>query len=265
MGRRLRAVIAAALAAGTTAACAAAVAGTAEGFPVPASARLFGATRPAWADCSRVDTGGLGRLLAVDVPAGHADRKPLDPATPNLTWARCTGRAPSALTGVPGTGPMVWIISFATSQAATSEGGRLDIGDQGDGWRELRRSGRLGDARAEVWLDTHESDHETLLVITVIDPTTGRPAAQCGLGSVRGALADEAADWCLRAVAGQLTRPWLTASPSASLSDSPSPSGSPSGSPSESPSPSGSPSATGSPSVTGSPSASPAVTAPSAT
>jgi hypothetical protein len=196
------------------AACAAPVAGTGSEAPVPLGTRVF-ANRPAAADCSKVDMTGLARVSAVSPPTGQAGLIRVDPAKPDLVWATCTGRStpeespgasPSPTAAAASSGELVWLVSFATSEAATSDSERMATTETESGFRALVRPARLGDAKAQVVMDVHADDHQTLLVVTVFDPRTGRPAAKCGLAAAKGEYADEAANWCLQQLSTQLMR-----------------------------------------------------------
>jgi hypothetical protein len=196
------------------AACAAPVAGTGSQAPVPPGTQVF-ATRPQSADCSRVDMAGLRDLSAVAPPAAQQALVPLE-ADPELKWATCVGLqevadpspSPSGTASASPKGQQaVWLLSFATSEAATSEEERMSTRETASGFRALVRPARLGNAKAEVLMDVRAEDHQTLLVVTVFDPRTGRPAAKCGLAAARGDRADDAANWCLRQLSDQLLRP----------------------------------------------------------
>jgi hypothetical protein len=109
---------------------------------------------------------------------------------------------------------MVW---FATSAAATSAKARENpLAGQAD-VRMIDRSTTLGDAPATVTLGVHASDHQTMVMVTVYDPTTHRSAAECGIASVPGEAADDAAQWCLQTISEQLLhRPLGAVSPTTS-------------------------------------------------
>lgn len=209
------------------AACAAPEAGTGVQAPVPPGTRIF-ASRPASADCGRIDMSGLEKFSAVTPPAGQAGVIHVDVSNPDLVWASCTGR--SAPDESPGASPsstansaasggsLVWLVSFATSEDATTDSERMNTSETESGFRALVRPARLGDARAEVVMDVHADDHQTLLVVTVFDPRTGRPAAKCGLAAAKGEYADEAANWCLQQLSAQLLRRGATATAAPSSS-----------------------------------------------
>jgi len=256
--------------------CGVPVAGTGPDAAVPLDAHVFGAQRPTWADCSRVDLAGLGEISAIEVPAGTAQLELLDPKRPELSWARCVGLTEATSTDQ---GKVVWLVSFATSTDATTDADRVpQLGPQ-PSMRALTRPARLGDARAEVLLDVHADTHDTVVFVTVYDPQTQRAAASCAIAQARGDEADRAADWCLKTVADQLAKPWrkrptpspsVTGSGSASGSAAASGSAEASGSPSPSPSPSStsggaSPTASGPASPTGAGRATVTVTVPGPT
>jgi hypothetical protein len=195
------------LAVAALAACGAPVAGAGASAPVPSGTTVFAASRPSSADCSQVDLGQLNQFSAVSVPKGKAELKEVD-SRPDRIWASCVGRSPvaRAADGSVSGGDVVWLLSFATSAAASSDSQRMPTNETADGFRTLVRPARLGDAQAQVVMDVHADDHQTLLVVTVFDPQTGRPAARCGLAAARGERADDAANWCLKALSVQLLR-----------------------------------------------------------
>ena len=236
------------LAGALLAACGAPVAGTGPEAAVPLDAHVFGTQRPSWPDCSKVDVAALGELSRLEIPAGTAQLELLDPKRPELTWGRCVGLTPltQAADGSVTGGATVWFVSFATSPEATTNDERVPSMAPAPSMRALVRPARLGDARAEVLLDVHADTHDTVVLVTVFDPGTGRAAATCAVASARGDEAERVADWCLKSVADQLAKPWLKRpTPSPSASRSPSASGSPSGS--------GAPSGSGSPSAPAAP------------
>ncbi|HEY6793418.1 MAG TPA: hypothetical protein VI248_01905 [Kineosporiaceae bacterium] len=189
------------------AACGGPVAGTGSDAPVPPGTPVFGPYRPSTADCGRINLADLNQLSAVSVPEATAERKVVE-SRPDRIWASCVGRTPlsRASDGSVSGGDVVWLVSFATSPAATSDSERMSTRETSSGFRTLVRSARLGDAQAQVVMDVHQDDHQTLLVVTVFDPQTGRPAARCGLAAARGDRAEDAVDWCLKAVSDQLLR-----------------------------------------------------------
>ncbi|HEX2805090.1 MAG TPA: hypothetical protein VHN80_02840, partial [Kineosporiaceae bacterium] len=187
-----------------------------------AGAQLF-ATRPAKADCARVDVGALRQMTGVDEPAPEPVLASQQGEKPSLTWAGCVGWEPAAAAsgaaasgGDPGatdpaTDPaadrrVMWIVSYATSAAASSDKVTENPLVGGQDVRTLIRSTTIGSARAQVQLSVHADDHETLVLVNVFDPATGRAGAQCGITAVPGGRADDVVQWCLNAITGQLVR-----------------------------------------------------------
>jgi hypothetical protein len=185
---------------------------------LPAGARLF-ATRPAKADCARVDVGGLRQMTGVDEPAPEPVLASQRGEKANLTWAGCVGWEPAAAASdaaasgsdAAATDPaasrrVMWIVSYATSSAASSDKVTEDPLLGGQDIKTLTRSATIGSVKAQIQLSVHADDHETLVLVNVFDPITGRAAAQCGITAVPGGRADDVAQWCLQAITGQLVR-----------------------------------------------------------
>jgi hypothetical protein len=202
---------------------------------LPAGTRLF-ASRPETADCSRVDIVALRQISGEDLPAPEPVLAPDDASRPNLTWAGCIGRqttsasqsssasstddpsasprdqTPAAERSSAGTGSqdssgtVVWMVWFATSAAATSDKPRDNpLAGQAD-VRLIDRRTTLADSPADIQLGVHADDHQTLVLVTVEDPGTHRAAAECGVAGVPGDAADDAVQWCLKSISGQLLR-----------------------------------------------------------
>jgi hypothetical protein len=184
---------------------------------LPAGAKLF-ASRPAKADCSQVDVGALRQMTGVDEPAAQPVLASQAGEKANLTWAGCVGWEPAAAASPAASGSdasaadpaadrrVMWIVSYATSSAASSDKVTENPLVGGQDVKTLIRSTTIGSARAQVQLSVHADDHETLVLINVFDPVTGRAGAQCGITSVPGGRADEVVQWCLNAITGQLVR-----------------------------------------------------------
>jgi hypothetical protein len=99
-----------------------------------------------------------------------------------------------------------WIVSWATSSAATTttpfenpEVGQPDV-------RVLTRTTTLADARAVAVLAVHADDHQTTVTVTVYDPASDRDAAECGVATVPGDAADGTVTWCLDTLARLMLR-----------------------------------------------------------
>jgi len=192
------------------------------------------ASPPSSADCSKLDFAGLRALVSDDLPAPRPILTYADPDRKSLTWAGCAGPAsrsgaaaaspspstsPSSSSGASsgsgsssgsaepeGSRTVDWMVRYATTRDAALKDRISDPLGGTKGVRNLVRTAVLGDAPARIHLDVHADDHDTLVLVTVEDPSTRHDAAECGVVGVPGGNADKVVDWCLRAISGQLLR-----------------------------------------------------------